>query len=153
MLSMGIHSVGTSDAALVRRVQTGDTGAYADLVARYRDRLGRYALHMLGNREDAEEVLQDAFVRAYRSLACCDDPERFGAWLYGILVNRCRTAGARAARRARRFVHDPAALETAPLAGPGRGAEGGRPGPLAVGRVPVDPREAGPPQHVHELSV
>src|SRR5438309_3438553 len=53
---MGIHSVGTSDAALVRRVHAGDTGAYADLVARYRDRLGRYALHMLGNREDAEEV-------------------------------------------------------------------------------------------------
>src|SRR5258705_383919 len=113
---MGIHNVGTSDAALVRRVQTGDTRAYADLVARYRDRLGRYALHMLGNREDAEEVLQDAFVRAYRSLARCDDPERFGAWLYGILVNRCRTAGARPARRARRFVHDPAALETAPEA-------------------------------------
>src|SRR2546429_8154886 len=122
---MGIHSVGTSDAALVRRVQTGDTGAYADLVARYRDRLGRYALHMLGNREDAEEVLQDAFVRAYRSLARCDDPERFGAWLYGILVNRCRTAGARATRRARRFVHDPAALETAPLAGPDGQARGG----------------------------
>src|SRR5947208_13684115 len=115
---MGIHSVGTSDAGLVRRVQAGDTGAYADLVARYRDRLGRYALHMLGNREDAEEVLQDAFVRAYRSLARCDDPERFGAWLYGILVNRCRTAGARAARRAQRFVFDPAALEGAPLPGP-----------------------------------
>src|SRR2546430_2205084 len=133
---MGIHSVGTSDAALVRRVQTGDTGAYADLVARYRDRLGRYALHMLGNREDAEEVLQDAFVRAYRSLARCDDPERFGAWLYGILVNRCRTGGARAVRRARRFVHDPAALETAPLAGPGRRAGGGHPGPRGVARPP-----------------
>ncbi len=112
---MGIGNVGTSDAGLVRRVQAGDTGAYADLVARYRDRLGRYALHMLGNREDAEEVLQDAFVRAYRSLARCDDPERFGAWLYGILVNRCRTAGARATRRARRFVHDPAALETSSM--------------------------------------
>src|SRR5213593_4766744 len=110
---MGIHSVGTSDAALVRRVQTGDTGAYADLVARYRDRLGRYALHMLGNREDAEEVLQDAFVRAYRSLARCDNPDRFGAWLYGILVNRCRTAGARAARRGRVFVRDDAALNGA----------------------------------------
>src|SRR5436189_5209691 len=89
---MGIHSVGTSDAALVRRVQTGDTGAYADLVARYRDRLGRYALHMLGNREDAEEVLQHAFVRAYRSLARRDAPAPFGAWMYGILANRCRTA-------------------------------------------------------------
>src|SRR6266480_3531407 len=103
---MGIHSVGTSDAALVRRVQAGDTGAYADLVARYRDRLGRYALHMLGNREDAEEVLQDAFVRAYRSLARCEDPERFGAWLFRILVNRCRTVGARRGRRARTFVSD-----------------------------------------------
>ncbi|TLY56785.1 MAG: RNA polymerase sigma factor, partial [Gemmatimonadetes bacterium] len=86
----GIRDVGRSDAALVRRVRAGDAAAYADLVARYRDRLGRYALHMLGNREDAEEALQDAFVRAYRSLARCDDPERFGAWLYGILVNRCR---------------------------------------------------------------
>src|SRR2546430_15488 len=133
---MGIHSVGTSDAALVRRVHAGDTGAYADLVARYRDRLGRYALHMLGNREDAEEVLQDSFVRAYRSLARCDDPERFGAWLYGILVNRCRTAGARAARRARRFVHDPVALETAPLAGPGRGGGRGGTGPRGLGRLP-----------------
>src|SRR6266513_4286686 len=103
---MGIHSVGTSDAALVCRVQAGDTGAYADLVARYRDRLGRYALHMLGNREDAEEVLQDAFVRAYRSLARCEDPERFGAWLFRILVNRCLTLGARRGRRARTFVVD-----------------------------------------------
>src|SRR3979409_1267643 len=101
---MGIHCVGTSDTALVHRVQAGDTGAYADLVARYRDRLGRYALHMLGNREDAEEVLQDAFVRAYRSLARCDDPERFGAWLYGILVNRCRTTGPPAGRRPPRSV-------------------------------------------------
>src|SRR5260370_919706 len=54
---------------------------------------------MVGDREDAEEALQDAFVRAYRSLARCDDPGRFGAWLYGILVNRCRTVGARASRR------------------------------------------------------
>src|SRR2546425_9841319 len=145
---MGIHSVGTSDAALVRRVQTGDTGAYADLVARYRDRLGRYALHMLGNREDAEEVLQDSFVRAYRSLTRCDDPERFGAWLYGILVNRCRTAGARAARRARRFVHDPVALETAPLAGPDGGAEGDDMGRWGRARLPAEAREAFLLKHV-----
>ena len=148
---MGIHSVGTSDAALVRRVQAGDTGAYADLVARYRDRLGRYALHMLGNREDAEEVLQDAFVRAYRSLARCDDPERFGAWLYGILVNRCRTAGARATRRARRFVHDPAALETAPLAGPDGRTEWDDTVRWALARLPSDAREAFLLKHVEEL--
>src|SRR5881296_4176846 len=103
---LGIDKVGASDGDLVRRVLSGDTGAYAALVARYRDRLGRYAVHMTGDREDAEEALQDAFVRAYRSLARCDDPGRFGAWLYGILVNRCRTVGARASRRRRLFIRE-----------------------------------------------
>ncbi len=106
---MGIDKVEPSDAELVRRVRAGDTRAYGALVSRYRDRLGRYAVHMIGDREDAEEALQDSFVRAYR----CDDPARFGAWLYGILVNRCRTTGARAARRRRMFVHDAQALNGA----------------------------------------
>lgn len=109
---MGIEMVEAGDAELVRRIRAGDIGAYAALVARYRDRLGRYALHMIGDREDAEEALQDAFVRAFRSLARCD-PERFGAWLYGILVNRCRTTGARAARRRRLFVRDEDAMNGA----------------------------------------
>src|SRR6266571_2296652 len=125
---MGIDNVGTSDAELVRRVLGGNTGAYGALVGRYRDRLGRYSVHMLGNREDAEEALQDAFVRGYRSLARCDDPERFGAWLYGILVNRCRTTGARAARRARLFVRDDAALNGRSLT------------TLSGGRWPASPR-------------
>src|SRR5690348_18267445 len=82
---------GSTDAQIVARVLRGDAEAFAVLVHRYRDRYARYALHMLGNREDAEEALQDAFTRAYRSLARCEDPERFGAWLFRILVNRCRT--------------------------------------------------------------
>lgn len=110
---MGISKVEPSDAELVNRVRAGDAAAYGGLVARYRGRLGRYAVHMLGNREDAEEALQDAFVRGYRSLASCDDPARFGAWLYGILVNRCRTVGARTARRRRIFVDGDAAIATA----------------------------------------
>lgn len=104
----------TSDADVVRRVRAGDTAAFAVLVARYRDRLGRYAVHMLGDPSDAEEALQDAFVRAYRSLARCREDGQFGAWLFGILVNRCRTAGRRAARRHRVFVRDPVSLEKAP---------------------------------------
>src|SRR5438876_7891892 len=147
----GIRDVGRSDAALVRRVRAGDAAAYADLVARYRDRLGRYALHMLGNREDAEEALQDAFVRAYRSLARCDDPERFGAWLYGILVNRCRTRGARAARRARRFASDPTGLETAPLAGPDGRTEWDDMVRWALARLPSESREAYLLKHVEAL--
>ncbi|HMI58188.1 MAG TPA: sigma factor, partial [Gemmatimonadaceae bacterium] len=57
-------------------VLKGESEAYARLVARYRDRYARFALHMLGNREDAEEALQDAFVRGYRSLHRCGDPAR-----------------------------------------------------------------------------
>ena len=100
----------SSDAAIVARVLRGNAEAFRELVDRYRDQYARYALHMLGNREDAEEALQDAFTRAYRSLARCEDPERFGAWLFRILVNRCRTAGTRRGRRARTFVTDDAAL-------------------------------------------
>jgi len=99
-----------TDGQIVSRVLAGDVDAYALLVARYRARLGRYALHMLGSREDAEEALQDAFVRAYRSLARCEDPERFGAWLFRILLNRCHTSGARGSRRRKTFVSDEVAL-------------------------------------------
>ncbi len=106
-----MHGVkGESDGALVRRVLAGDRRAYAGLVARYRDRLGRYAMRMLGNEADAEEALQDTFVRGYRSLARCTDADRFGAWMFGILVNRCRTKGAQRARRQRLVVHDEFAL-------------------------------------------
>ena len=94
-----------SDAALVARTLAGDLEAYAALMARYRDAFGRYALHMLGNREDAQEAMQDSFVRAYGALARCRDPERFAAWLFRIVVNRCRTARRRLLRH-RRFDAD-----------------------------------------------
>src|SRR5215207_4451512 len=100
----------SSDAVLVTRVLHGDVNAYGALVSRYRDRYARYAVHMLGNREDAEEALQDAFTRAYRSLSRCEEPERFGAWLFRILVNRCRTLGTRRGRRSRTFVVDETAF-------------------------------------------
>ena len=84
---------------LVGRVLAGEQEVYACLVDRYRERLGRYAVRMLGERADAEEALQDTFVRAYRSLAGCTKPDGFGPWVYGILVNRCRTYAARRTRR------------------------------------------------------
>jgi RNA polymerase sigma-70 factor, ECF subfamily len=108
---MGIHPMEASDAVLVRLVLDGDARAYAGLVERYRDRLARYAMHMLGVREDAEEALQDAFLRAYRALPRCDPPERFGPWLFAILANRCRTAGARRARRQAPVSHEEAVAE------------------------------------------
>jgi RNA polymerase sigma-70 factor (ECF subfamily) len=99
---------GSQDAMTVARVLAGDVDAYALLVSRYRDRCLRYASRMLGDLDDAEDVTQEAFVRAYRSLARCQDQARFGAWLFQILVNRCRTAAQRRGRRNRLF-------ETGPL--------------------------------------
>src|SRR5574341_1191098 len=148
---MGIGSVEPSDAELVRRVRTGDIGAYGALVARYRDRLGRYAVHMIGDREDAEEALQDSFVRAYRSLARCDDPSRFGAWLYGILVNRCRTTGARAARRRRMFVNDAGALSGAAHPEPIERLEWTDAVDRALARLAPEYREAFLLKHVEDL--
>ena len=70
-------------------------------MARHQGRGIRFAMAMLGDAADAEEALQDAFVRAYRGLRGCREPDRFGAWFLRILVNRCRTRGARRRRRAR----------------------------------------------------
>ena len=147
---MGIHRVESSDAELVRRVGVGDIGAYGVLVSRYRDRLGRYAVHMIGDHEDAEEALQDTFVRAYRSLARCD-AARFGAWLYGILVNRCRTTGARAARRRRMFVRDDDALNGASHADHGDRVEWTDAVDRALARLAPENREAFLLKHVEDL--
>ncbi len=93
-----------ADAEVVRQVLGGNVDAYGVLVRRYRERYARFAVRMLGNREDAEDALQEALVRAYRGLGRLDDPGRFGPWLLSILANRCRTAGRRRTRRDRTFV-------------------------------------------------
>ncbi len=100
----------------MRRVLAGESQVYARLVERYRDRLGRYAVRMLGNVADAEDALQDTFVRGYRSLARCTNPEGFGAWLFGILVNRCRTYAAQRARRQAMVMLDESAVASASVA-------------------------------------
>lgn len=146
-----------TDAALVGRVVDGDTDAFAVLVARHRDRLARYAFRMLGDRHDAEEALQDSFVRAFRSLARCDNPERFDAWMFSILVNRCRTAGARSSRRNRTFVHDDVALMAAASPTDGASLDLERRGwraeiERALGQLDAGQREAFLLKHVEEMS-
>jgi len=141
----------STDAQIVERVLRGDAELYAELVQRYRDRYARYALHMLGNREDAEEALQDAFTRAYRSLARCEDPERFGAWLFRILVNRCRTMGARRGRRLRTFVSDDLALYEAAEDHPAERNAWREEIERALGRLRPEQREAFLLKYVEEL--
>src|SRR6476660_3553928 len=147
----GPTGMDSSDAALVARVLHGEVNAYSALVSRYRDKYARYAVHMLGNREDAEEALQDAFTRAYRSLARCEDPERFGAWLFRILVNRCRTAGARRGRRAKTFVVDEGALLDAAIDHPADGSAWREEIERALDRLRADQREAFVLKYVEEM--
>jgi len=140
------------DAELVRRVLSGETEAYAGLVSRYRERFGRYATRMLGDQHDAEEALQDAFVRAFRALSSCDTPERFGPWLLSILANRCRTAGARRTRRTQTIVTDERAVYGAHV-DQGVDAAAWRE-EIERGLARLDPvlREAFVLKHVNELS-
>lgn len=93
----------TSDAAIVQRVLGGDVEAFSILVERYYDHYVRFAAHLVGNREDAEEVVQDTFLRAYRALGRYEERERFGAWMLRILVNRARTVSAMGRRREKLF--------------------------------------------------
>lgn len=147
----GLPIQNDSDAAVVARVLAGDTGAYAVIVARYRAHYGRYAVRMLGSREDAEEALQDAFVRAYRSLAKCDDPERFAPWFFRILANRCRTAGTRRGRRERTFVNDDIALMGASEDHPAERAAWREELERALLRLDEDQREAFLLKHMEDL--
>ncbi|HEY2805363.1 MAG TPA: RNA polymerase sigma factor [Gemmatimonadales bacterium] len=78
------------DGAIVRQVLDGDTEAFGILVERYRIEFGRVAEAMLGDRDAAEDVLQESFISAYRSLGRCRDPERFKSWAFRIVTNRCR---------------------------------------------------------------
>ena len=140
-----------TDSELVRRVLNGDTAVYAILVNRYRERYVRYAAHMLGSREDGEEVVQDTFVRAYRALARYEEREQFRSWLFRILVNRCRTAGGRARRRERTFLAHDRTLLSAPAPDAEDGAwreEIGR----ALAQLPAEQREAFLLKHVEDMS-
>lgn len=88
-----------TDRAIIHQVLAGDAEAFARLVDRHYERCARVAFRILGNREDAEEAIQDTFLRAFRALGSYEDRERFSAWLTRILVNQCRTVLSKVERR------------------------------------------------------
>ncbi|MDB4898801.1 MAG: polymerase sigma factor, sigma-70 family [Gemmatimonadetes bacterium] len=130
-----------TDFALIQLILSGDAEAYAQLVDRHYDRCARVAVRILGNREDAEEAIQDAFLRAFKALGDYEERERFSAWLTRILVNQCRTRLVRTRRQEAVFLDvDPLVLEIAL-----DGDEGDARWPElehALTRLPNDQREA-----------
>jgi len=80
------------DKEIIQKVLDGDTQAFRFLIDRHKDKAMTLAVRILRNREDAEEALQDSFVRVYRALASFEWKSSFSTWLYRIVYNTCATA-------------------------------------------------------------
>jgi RNA polymerase sigma factor (sigma-70 family) len=87
------------DGALVEALRSGDSRAPRVLIERYQGIVFGLCLRMLGNRHDAEDVVQETFLRALRGIASFDNGRPLRPWLLGIASNRCRTALGHRARR------------------------------------------------------
>lgn len=77
------------DAYLVRRAQDGYLDAFEELTRRHQGRGYAVAVRMLGDTHEAQDVVQDAFIAAWRGLARFQGDSMFGTWFYRILVNQC----------------------------------------------------------------
>jgi RNA polymerase sigma-70 factor (ECF subfamily) len=87
-----------SDLAFVAKARSGDRDAFRTLVERHSRGLFRLAFRMTGNQQDAEDVVQESFLRAYRQLGNFDERASFGTWLYRIVTN-CSLDVVRARKR------------------------------------------------------
>ena len=83
------------DPTLPARAKHGDEQAFIRIVEFYYPRCLRFARNMLGSEQDAEEAVQDTFVRVHDSFSRFREDARFDPWLFRILANRCRTLMAR----------------------------------------------------------
>jgi RNA polymerase sigma-70 factor, ECF subfamily len=81
------QTIAESDAVAVERTLAGDRDAYRILVERHSQNIFRLAYRMTGNRSDAEEVVQEAFLRAYQKLGQFAARANFGTWVYRIAAN------------------------------------------------------------------
>jgi RNA polymerase sigma-70 factor (ECF subfamily) len=91
----------TDDRCVIDRCMAGDQGAMVELLERFRGQVYGLCYRMLNNRQDAEDALQETFIRVFRNLHSWDRQRDFKPWLLAIAGNRCRTLlGARKRRPA-----------------------------------------------------
>lgn len=88
---MTVMHTGPSDNEILSSVLQGNQQAYAEIVKRYQNFVFTIALRYAPNREDAEEIAQDCFIKAYKSLADFRGDSRFSTWLYTIVTTTCLT--------------------------------------------------------------
>ncbi len=81
---------GVDDSTIVGKCQGGQSELYGQLVDKYSARIINLGYAMMGNRHDAEDIAQEAFVRAYKALAKFQKKAKFSSWLYQIALNLCK---------------------------------------------------------------
>lgn len=108
-------AVGTPEQLLVQRACGGDVGSFEELVSAYADRLFSIVLRIVGDRAEAEDVVQETLLRAWRNIGRFQERSMFFTWLYRIAVNEANRA---LEKRARRGVSVPVDDETVQLAAP-----------------------------------
>src|SRR5579862_9883334 len=140
-----------TDRDLVRRTLAGDGSAFTALVDRHAGACLRFATRMLGTVQDAEDVTQDAFFRAYRALATYDGETEFRTWVMTILVNRCRSAMLYRHRREQRVSPDAHHVESAAVAPAALDFELRESIARAVAALDTDQREAFLLKHLQDL--
>ena len=101
------------ETGLAARAARGEVDAYERLVRIHHASCLRYAARMLRDDADAEDAVQDTFMRAFLAIGRYDERQPFRAWLFSILVNRCRTLALQRSRRSRRFPQDDVAVANA----------------------------------------
>ncbi len=98
-MSVRAHAEMDGDNALVRRARDGDFRAFEALFERHRTMVYRFAYQMSPRRDDAEDIVQEAFVRAYQNLHKYRDEAKFTTWLLRIVTNLCTDQARMSTRR------------------------------------------------------
>ncbi|MDZ7374052.1 MAG: sigma-70 family RNA polymerase sigma factor [candidate division KSB1 bacterium] len=91
MIGKGLKKIEPSDEELIERFQKGDREAFEQIVERYKDQLLNFAYRFLGSRQEAEDVVQDTFLRVYRNRKAYRRVARFSTWIYTIAGNLAKT--------------------------------------------------------------
>jgi RNA polymerase sigma-70 factor (ECF subfamily) len=145
------ESVNEIHASVPLRAKRGEEQAFIEIVDFYYPRCLRFARNMLANDQDAEEAVQDAFVRVYENFARFREDARFDPWLFRILANRCRTLLARS-RRHRELIEYGEVPVTAAAPEEEFGAEWVEEVRVVLDSLPAEQREAFLLRHVEDLS-
>ena len=94
------------DVTLVRQAKAGDEAAFNELITRHQGRVYNHALRLMGSTQDAEEVLQDTFLKVYRNLDRFEERSRFSTWVYRIATNEALMRLRKASRKREIFLED-----------------------------------------------